>query len=135
MLPSGLAETVADEEDLARFLTQSSHFGTEVVKPAALLPSPKSRETSVSRHGRSPLNVLWAIGLEAAGTRRLYGAAIFKAAAVRAALLTVEPKEPPARHAAILGWPWMETDPDLQRAKQRELALLIVSAAGAPVLR
>src|SRR6266704_3307857 len=89
MLPSGLAEVVADEEDLARFLTQSSHFNTEIVKPAA----------------------------------------------VRAALLTVEPNEPPPRHAAILGWPWMESDPELQRAKQKELALLIVSAAGAPELR
>jgi len=135
MLPSGLAEVVADEEDLARFLTQSNHFNTEVVKPAAVLPSPRSKETSVSRHGRSPLDVLWAIGLEAAGTRPLYGAAIFKAAAVRAALLTIEPNEPPPRHAAILGWPWMESDPELQRAKQKELALLIVSAAGAPELR
>ena len=135
MLPSGLAEVVDDEEDLARFLTQSNHFNTEVVKPAALLPSPKTRETSVFRHGPSPLSILWAIGLEAVGTRPLYGAAIFKAAVVRAALLTVEPKEPPPRHAVILEWPWMESDPDLQKAKRKELAILIVSAAGAPVLR
>ena len=32
-----------------------------------LLPSPKDRETSVSRHGSEPLESLWAIGLEAGG--------------------------------------------------------------------
>src|SRR6266568_2056238 len=41
MLPSGLAEVVADEEDLARFLTQSSHFNTEIVKPG-FLPVPRA---------------------------------------------------------------------------------------------
>jgi hypothetical protein len=135
MLQSGLAEVVADEEDLARFLTQSSHFTAEIVKHSALLPSPKSKETSVSRHGRTPLDSLWALGREAAGSRHLYGAAIFKAAAVRAATLGVEPREPPPRHAVILAWPWTESDPDLQRAKRKELAILIASAAGAPVLR
>jgi hypothetical protein len=52
MLPSGLLEEIDDDEDLARFLVQSSHFSTTSVKPSAFLPSPKDGETSVSRHGR-----------------------------------------------------------------------------------
>jgi hypothetical protein len=134
-LPSGLPDLVANEEDLARFLTQSGQFNDLMARPAAFLPNPKDRETSVSRHGRAPLESLWAIGLVAAGARHLYGAAIFKAQAVRAALLEVMADEPPPRHAAIRGWPWIENDPDLQKAKQKELAALIASAAGEPWLR
>ena len=73
LLPSGLPEQVADEEDLARFLTQSSQFSAVMAKPAAFLPNPKDRETSVSRHGRAPLEALWSLGLVAAGTRPLRG--------------------------------------------------------------
>jgi hypothetical protein len=134
-LPSGLSDLVADEEDLARFLTQSSQFNATMAKPAAFLPSPAHRETSVSRHGREPLKLLWSIGLDAAGARKLHGAAVFKAGAVRSAQLEVEADEPPPRHAAIRGWPWIGDDPDLQKAKQKELAALIASAAGKPLLR
>ena len=134
-LPSGLPEHIADEENLARFLTQSNQFTASMVKPAAFLPRPKDRETSISRHGREPLNGLWEIGLVVAGERNLYGAAIFTASAVRAVQLAVESAEPPPRHAAIRDWPWGENDPDLQRAKQKELAVLIASAAGEPLLR
>ena len=86
-LPSGLDERVADDEPLARFLTQSNQFNSLMAKPAAFLPSQKPLETSVSRHGSESLASLWAIGLAAAGNRNLYGAAIFKARAVRAAQL------------------------------------------------
>jgi hypothetical protein len=129
MLPSGLPDLVADGEDLARFLTQSSHFTASMPKPAAFLPSPNGRETSVSRHGPAPLESLWAIGLEAAGDRNLHGAAIFKARVVRAAQLEVAPDEPPPRHAVIRNWPWMEADPGMQKAAQKEKALLLASEA------
>ena len=95
MLASGLSDSVADDEDLARFLTQSNHFNTQVAKPAAFLPQPSSRNTSVSRHGRIPLNDLQALGTAAAGSRKLYGAALFKAADVRSAALAIESSEPP----------------------------------------
>lgn len=62
MLASGLPEIVADDEDLARFLTSSSQFNTQMAKPAAFLPSTSDRETSVFRHGREPRETLWAIG-------------------------------------------------------------------------
>jgi hypothetical protein len=128
-LPSGLPDLVADEEDLARFLTQSSHFNALMAKPAAFLPSPKDRETSVSRHGREPLESLWVLGIVAAKDRKLYGAAIFKARAVRAAQLEVRADEPPPRHAVIHGWPWIENDPEFQKAEQKERAALLASEA------
>ncbi len=134
-LPSGLPDIVADDEDLARFLTQSSHFNKIMAKPAAFLPNPKDCETSVSRHGREPLDRLWEIGVAAAGTRNLHGASIFKARVVRMAKLEVLASEPPPHHAVICGWPWIENDPELQKAQQKELAAVIASAAGQPLLR
>jgi len=128
-LPSGLDELIAGEEQLARFLTQSSQFNSKMAKPAAFLPSLKDRETSVSRHGSEPAGSLWAIGLQAAGDRKLYGAAIFKARAVTAAQLEVLADEPPPRHAAIRGWPWIERDPESQKAAQKERAAAIASEA------
>jgi hypothetical protein len=133
-LPSGLPDSIASDEELARFLTQSSQFNSVMVKPAVFLPSPKSQETSVSRHGREPASRLWEIGLAAAGDRPLYGAAIFTVAMMPATLLAL-PDEPPLRHAVIRGWPWLEHDPDLQKAQQKELAVRLASAAGPPFLR
>jgi hypothetical protein len=135
VLPSGLPEIVEDEEELARFLTQRSQFNAVLVKPAVFLPGPKDRETSVSRHGPEPRDRLWEIGRAATGGRTLHGAAIFKARVVRETGLEVEADEPPPRHAAIRGWPWVEADPELQKARQKELAARLASAAGSPLLR
>jgi hypothetical protein len=135
MLPSGLPEDVADEEDLPRFLVQSNQFSSTSVKPAAFLPNPKDRETSVSRHGRHPQERLWELGLLAAGERPLRGAAFVWAADLRSAGLEVASAEPPDRHAVILGWPWNASDPELQKAQQKERALVLASLAGPPLLR
>lgn len=129
MLVSGLPETVADEEDLARFLTQSSHFNSTMAKPAAFLPSRKSRETSVSRHGGEPVETLWMLGAHAQGERKLHGAAIMKAAVVRAAGLEVSAAEPPPRHAALRRWPWDDGDPALEKARQKEVASVLAGSA------
>ena len=134
-LPSGLPDVIADDEDIARFLTQSSQFNTKMAKPAAFLPNPKDRETSVSRHGREPSERLWNLGLAAAGNRNLYGAAIFKAHVVRDAGLELTAVEPPDFHAAIRRWPWFDHDPAEQKAQQKERAILLASAAGEPVLQ
>jgi hypothetical protein len=131
---SGLPETVADGEDIARFLTQSSHFTKRQVDPSAFLPSRKDRGTSVSRHGREPLATMCSLGFAAAGDRKLYGAAIIKARDVRGALLEITSHEPPKRHAVICGWPWDENDPVQQKAQQKERALVLVGAAGEPLL-
>lgn len=134
MLPSGLPEDVADDEELARFLVQSNQFSSTSVKPSAFLPNPRDRETSVSRHGRQPLQRLWDLGLIAAGERPLRGAAFIRAADVRAAGLEVASAEPPDRHAVIRGWPWIESDPELQKGQQKERALVLAAAAGAPLI-
>src|SRR6266576_245083 len=130
MLASGLPDIVADDEDLARFLTSSSQFNALMAKPAVFLPSARDRETSVFRHGSEPRDALWAIGDEhAAGSRTIRGAAIVSARDVRVALLDVIAAEPPPRHAAIRGWPLLDDDPELQKARQKERAALIASKA------
>ncbi len=134
-LPSGLPEAIAPDEDIARFLTQSSQFNSIMAKPAAFLPNPRDKESSVSRHGREPAERLWQLGAVAAGARNLYGAAILKAHAVADAGLELSADEPPDFHAVIRNWPWNETDRELERAKQRELALLLASAAGSPFMK
>jgi hypothetical protein len=127
-----LPEVVGDDEDLARLLTSSSHFatGTNRVKGAALLPDSRRNETSVYRHGVQPADPLWRIGREiVAGDRRVHGAAIFKAKHVRAVALDVFAAEPPPRHAAIRGWPTPAGDPELAKARRKELATAIAEHA------
>ena len=133
-LPSGLPEAVSNGEDLARFLTQSSHFTQRKVHPSAFLPSPKDKTTSASRHGRQPIEHLIGLGRAATIGRLLYGAAIIKARDVREAGLDVCADEPPERHALIRHWPWIESDPQLEKAKQKECALRLASTAGLPLL-
>lgn len=134
MLSSGLPELVGDDEDLARFLTQRSHFTAAFVRPSVFLPRPHENETSVSRHGSEPRDDLWKIGLGAAGDRHLYGAAIVDVATIRSLALDVLEDEPPDRHAVIKAWP-AEIDAESQKARRKELASVIASAAGPPVLR
>ena len=134
LLPSGLPDSVGDDEHIARFLTQSSHFSKQQVDPSVFLPGRKDKETSVSRHGSEPLAAVRTLGVAAAGTRKLYGAAMFMARNVREAHLEIVSSEPPERHAVIRGWPWNENDPEDQKAKQKERALELASAAGAPLL-
>lgn len=126
-LPSGLPEHIDDEESLARFLTQSNQFNSFMAKPAAFLPNPKHRNTSVFRAGNAPaqLRQIW----EALGSQRtLKAAAVCKAARIRANQLDVIAEEPPPAHANIENWPWLDNDPELQKAKQLELAGQIASA-------
>jgi len=126
-LPSGLPCVVDDEESLARFLVHRDQFSASIPKPSAFLPNRNDRETSVFRHGREPLEQLWAIGSAAASGRNIYGAAIIKAHAVRATGLTIDADEPPPRHAAIRNWSWNDADSILQKAQQKEKALVLAS--------
>lgn len=134
-LPSGLPEIVDDGEDLARFLFSSGQYNTTAVKHTAFLPNPKDNETSVFRHGAVPAKELWKLGSDLASSgRELRGAAILKAGDVRNATLDIIAAEPPFRHAAIRNWPH-DNDPILQKAKQKELAILLASAAGQPLMK
>jgi hypothetical protein len=121
MLPSGLPEEIDNNETLARFLTSSSLFNSIGAKPAAFLPNPKYKNTSVFRQisSSSALRQKWT---EVGGNRSLHGVALLNAHQVRSAQLDVESEEPPPAHANIINWPWIENDPELQKAKQRELA-------------
>ena len=126
---SGLPEQIGDDEALTRFLTQSSHFNSSMPKPAAFLPNPKYKNTSVFRIGNEQelLRQTWNAG--ANGERTLKGAAVLKVTNVRFIGLDVIAKEPPPAHANIEGWPWLENDPELQKARQLELATQLASAA------
>lgn len=133
-LPSGLPEHVADEEDLARFLTSSGHYSEKAVKPSAYMPNPRNGETSVFRHGAEPLDELKSIAQAEVGPeRRIHGAAIVKAGFVREAQLEVQAKEPPPRHADIISWPWSRDDPEFGKAQQKVIAALVAQKAGAPL--
>ena len=134
MLLSGLPEVLADEEDLARFLTSRGHFNATMVRPAAFLPNPVDRKKSVCRHGRAPLADLWLLAREyLPADTKLYGAGFCSAGDVRVSELEVEASEPPRRHADILGFPINE-DPDLQKAADKARAAQLASKCGPPIL-
>lgn len=133
-LPSGLPERVADEEDVARFLTSSGHYNATAVRPAAFMPNPSNGETSVFRHGGEPLAALRAMGEAEVGvSRRVHGAAIVRAGVTRSVGLAIRAGEPPPRHADIVGWPGAAQDPDFgaegtrraDRAKSRSADLVL----------
>jgi hypothetical protein len=128
MLPSGLPEYTANEETLARFLPSASLFNSKGIKPAAFVPNPKYRNTSVYRQLSKPSDLRGKWAEVASGERNLHGVALLKAADVRAIGLGVE-EEPPAGHANIVDWPWIDNDPELQKAKQRELANALAQRA------
>lgn len=134
-LPSGLPKTVEDDEDLARFLFSSGQYNTTMVKHTAFLPSSQDQETSVFRHGAKPARDLWNLGSELASSgRKLRGVAIVQARDVRNVGLDAIAAEPPPRHAAIRNWP-TDSDPILQKARQKELAMLLAASAGKPLLK
>lgn len=127
MLPSGLPETIADQEALARFLTSTSQFNVTGVKAAAFLPNPKDHKKSVFRHAAEPREALIQLGHDRLPSVTVHGAAIVKAAAIRSAKLDVIAEEPPPLHANIVGWPVNTSDPDLQKAQEKERALIIAA--------
>jgi len=129
MFPSGLPDVISDDEDLARFLTSSRQYSKNGARHVVFLPSQKTRETSVFRHSGNPPDELWSIFANDVKGPSLHGAAIVKARDVKVAELDVIASEPPHRHAAITGWPWIEDDPALQKAQQKERAMQIASSA------
>lgn len=130
MLPSGLPDIVAGEENLARFLRSSSYFNTTMVKPAAFLPNSKNRQTSVFRHGATPVVALVRIAQDRIPSGvTIHGAAICSAERVRSSILDVIAEEPPPLHANIVGWPVHANDPELQKAEQKERATLLASSS------
>jgi hypothetical protein len=130
VLPSGLPEHVADDEQLARFLTSDSQFSRELAKPSGFMPGPMDGTTSVFRQASEPARLLWETADREIGpARRAKAAALLTAAHVRQATLQVVASEPPPRHADITNWPQVANDPDATRAQRKELALLLSQAS------
>lgn len=121
-LPSGLPEHVEDSERLTRFLASRSHFNSEMAKPAAFLPNPKHRNSSVFRMAGDETEVKAVWDATTDGERTLKGVAVVLAKEVRLQSLDVIAEEPPDAHANLEGWPWSGEDPDLAKAKQKEIA-------------
>ena len=99
-----------------------------MVKPAAFLPNRKNGQTSVFRRGERPREELWKLGHEHIGkSRSLHGAGILTAEEIRAASLGIQAEEPPHCHANIVRWPALPDDPDLSKARQKEVAAVLAS--------
>lgn len=129
MLPSGLPDEVGDQEPVSRFLTQSGHYNSSVVRPSAFMPHPERRNTSVFRIGNEPGRLKQIYTDTDKSGRTLHGAGILSAKAVRGAEpLDLEAHEPPLAHANIEKWPWPD-DVEDRRSRHKELATLLASAS------
>lgn len=126
-LPSGLPEVVADEEMLTRFINSASRFNATMAKPAAFLPHPAHKNSSVFRmDGRDAIHANHVYGETSHSEQSLKAVAICTAATVRAQELDVVAQEPPPRHANIEGWNW-DSDPQMAKAHQKQQAGAIAS--------
>ena len=85
------------------------------------MPDKKNRETSVFRISGVSEEQIWHIASEVATIRnkQLFGRADILASKVFSKELQVVPKEPPPKHANIVGWP---DDPSLTLSIAQELA-------------
>ncbi len=129
MLPSGLPEKVSSAEPLARFLNSSRLFNTSGrIKPAAFMP--RDGETSVFRVGTMGDDELWETGekhLDLPKGRQIHGVAFVSTRNVWTSGLDIEAKEPPPRHANIIGW---QTDGTaLAKARNKELSARLAQQA------
>ncbi len=127
MLASGLPDYISDEESLARFLNSSRLFNTAGrVKPVAFMP--RNGETSVFRYEPDAEGEIWETAEQIVQEgRRTHGVAFIQALDVRNISLDVHSKEPPPRHADILGWP--EGVDAMSKAQQKEFAALLAQCS------
>ena len=129
-LPSGLPETVADDEPISRFMTsKSSHCNTKVVKPAAFMPNPKDGRLSVARHGADPIEESERMAKEDYHLEKAFGVALIEAKEIRKVELDFEADDKPLRHADVVGWPWREDDREFGKAEQKEKAATLEQKA------
>ncbi|MFV1994678.1 MAG: hypothetical protein ACC661_04515 [Verrucomicrobiales bacterium] len=133
-LPSGLPESVGDDETLARFVLASKHFsqpqeGHWRVKYPAFIPDPHD-DLSVSRVEGLPSDSIAKLGRPVAAKQRkaLYGAALVKCGLIRRQSLDILADEPPERHANIVGWP-KESDRKEQKSRRQLIALELAESS------
>ena len=113
-------------EILSRFVLQTNWFSSSEnrVKYAAFLPD-KNGETSVFRTSGITNNEIWEIGDCEVSIKRgkpILGRADIGTINVISKDLEVVPREPPLRHANIIGWPD-------ERSKQKIIAIELASEA------
>ena len=111
-------------EILSRFILQTNWFSSSEnrVKYAAFLPD-KNGETSVFRTSGITNNEIWEIGDCEVSIKRgkpILGRADIGINNVISKDLEVVPREPPLRHANIIGWPD-------ERSKQKIIAIELAS--------
>lgn len=133
MLDPNNIPDVEDDEILARYATQSSHFrpSDKLVKQSLFLPHPR-QELSVTRHRQATEDEIWSAGnhVVAALKRTFYGRADIRAGECKIATLKVvakpikdNPKVPDnPNHADITGWPTSKED-------QKAIALQLAASA------
>ena len=114
MVPLDLSEI------LSRFILQTNWFSSleNRVKYAAFMPN-RNGETSVFRTSSITNDEIWNIGDREVSIKRgkpILGRADIRTNNVISKDLQVVPKEPPVRHANIIGWPD-------ERSKQRLIAI------------
>jgi hypothetical protein len=107
-------------EILSRFILQTNWFSSleNRVKYAAFMPN-RNGETSVFRTSSITNDEIWNIGDREVSIKRgkpILGRADIRTNNVISKDLQVVPKEPPVRHANIIGWPD-------ERSKQRLIAI------------
>lgn len=118
---------VAISETLSRFILQREWYrpSDNSVKFAAFLPNPKNGETSVFRITGISDKEIWHIGDREVAkdpNRSILGRADISASNVVEKGLEILPREPPERHANIVGWPG-------EKSKQKLIALELAAEA------
>ena len=123
-----LANTVGQEESLARYLTQRDHFSRpdNVVRARAFMPPPNFR-LSVFRIAGLSTEAVWDMGQREVinnmpQPRTLYGMADIKVLSVQKNNLIVDPNNTPVRHANIVGWPEEPENKARRQSIAQELA-------------
>lgn len=127
---------VDDEEQLARYITQSGQFrkSNGTVKGDLFMPHPHT-ELSVTRHKDATEEEIWSAGKEVAAKRgKLYGRADILCSHCKIESLTVsaKPLSHNPNHADIEGWPESKADKKLLAQKLAEAAgqMLVTPSPG-----
>src|SRR5438128_1120652 len=129
------AHPVIPSEPLARFILTRSHIKWEDserprLRPAAFMPHPRV-ELSVFRIEGLDQNGVREIGVDVATQRgkTLVARGEVTAGNIQSIGLRIEPKEPPPRHADIVGWPTLSGTPKEDKSRQKLIAQQIVERA------
>jgi hypothetical protein len=119
------SNTISPNEVVARYLLSSSDFTVNAprVKARALEPSPVDKYTSVFRIDGLADDEIWNMGTilvaEPRG-RRVHARADITVSNILRSNLSVQPDEPPVRHALISGW---SNEKHTRMAEAQELAV------------